>query len=140
MSSAYAASSALPSAWIRPEFAYAHNAFLCQFELYHSGAVVALVKYSRHDAELWLESVETPRSADPQLVMELLPHIFRDALGKHLAVLPVSSIARQFLWDHPAYWTLVPTHERRRFQIPEPKGDALAKKSASPPSSLAAVT
>lgn len=131
MSSAYATSAASPSPWVRPKYAYSHNAILHQFELYHSGALVAIVKYSRQGAELRLESAETARSVEPQLVMELLPHVFKDALSKHVAVLPVSPLVRQFLWEHPAYWTLVPASERRRFQEPAPKEVALDKESTS---------
>lgn len=131
MSSAYATASASPSPWVRPKYAYSRNAILHQFELYDSGVVVAAVKYSMHGAELWLESAHTPRSDDPQLVGELLPHVFRDALSKHVAVLPVSPLVRQFLWEHPTYWTLVPASERRRYQIPVPKDEAPDKDSTS---------
>lgn len=121
LSSAYASGGNLPAPWVRPSFAFSNNTQSRQFELYRSGTLSGVVKYSMHGAELWVLDVETPHSADPQLLNELLREVMDEAIKRHVAVMPFSTAARHFMRKHRAYWSLVPEPARAQFLIPPPQ-------------------
>lgn len=118
LSSAYALGAALPSAWIRPTLACSHNPVLSQFELYSSGVCIGILRYDMRGSELWLLATESSHSADAHDLNVLLRHVLDDALRRHVSVLPFSTVARQFMCEHRAYWALVPAAARARFKIP----------------------
>lgn len=73
-------------------------------------------------SELWLLSTESTHLAGIHDLDVLLRHVLDDAFRRHISVMPFSTVARQFMWEHRAYWPLVPGAARARFQIPNRYG------------------
>lgn len=126
LSSAYASGGGFPAPWVRPSVAFFNNTQSGQFELYQSGTLSAVVKYSMHGPELWLLDIVTPHSTDPQLLNAVLHEVMDEAIKRHLAVMPFSTAARHFMRKHRAYWSLVPEPARGQFLIPSPHDQEIA--------------